>query len=72
VPDIYDCAKYDLAHNMIALGHPASLLEVHEHVKPLAQLVVPLEYGSTLQVTTHPPHSLIKLVYESALPSPPS
>lgn len=50
VPDIYDCAKYDLAHNFEALGKPQPLIDVHEHVRLLASLVVPLEYGSTLKV----------------------
>ncbi|KAL1510203.1 hypothetical protein AB1Y20_006533 [Prymnesium parvum] len=52
VPDIYDCVKFDLTHNFAALGEPAPLVAVHEHVHHLAQLVVPLEYGSTLQDMT--------------------
>lgn len=52
VPDIYDCAKYDVTHNFAVLGEPAALVEVHDHVKRLAMLVVPLEYGSTLKVMT--------------------
>ena len=78
VPDIYDCTKYDLSHNFEVLERPQPLLDLHEHVRCpaqlvvkyvtlleciqhmrhlrhvlakvrcLAQLVVPLEYGSTL------------------------
>ena len=48
VPDIYDCITYDCKHNMAALGDPPILLELLVLVRPLAQLLIPLEYGGAV------------------------
>jgi len=49
VPDIYDAVKFDLRHNHARLhGALPCLCELLRLVRPLAQLVVPLEYGSAV------------------------
>lgn len=49
IPDIYDALKFDLRHNYEALGRPAILHDAMRLARPLAQLIVPLEYGSSLE-----------------------
>ena len=49
MPDIYDAVKFDLRHNHARLhGALPCLCELLRLVRPLAQLVVPLEYGSAV------------------------
>ncbi|XP_042146437.1 inositol hexakisphosphate and diphosphoinositol-pentakisphosphate kinase isoform X6 [Ixodes scapularis] len=48
IPDVYDCIKYDLQHNQHTLqfGHAE---ELYLYAKALADVVIPQEYGLTLQ-----------------------
>ncbi|XP_065648785.1 inositol hexakisphosphate and diphosphoinositol-pentakisphosphate kinase 2 isoform X4 [Hydra vulgaris] len=45
IPDIYDCVKYDYIHN-ISLNLK-NLPELYADTKPLADIVIPQEYGIT-------------------------
>ncbi|XP_065579240.1 inositol hexakisphosphate and diphosphoinositol-pentakisphosphate kinase-like isoform X3 [Artemia franciscana] len=47
IPDIYDCAKYDIQHNFSALNLDV-LKELYTYSKYMADLVVPQEYGMTI------------------------
>ena len=50
VPDIYDCVKYDVEHNRAVLENTDAWLtctELYTHVKNLADVVIPQEYGMT-------------------------
>lgn len=47
VPDIYDCIKYDLQHNSKVLRFPDTE-ELHAITKAMADIVIPQEYGITL------------------------
>lgn len=44
IPDIFDSVRYDSRHNRIPDLLP-DLQEIHEIVKPLADVIVPQEYG---------------------------
>ncbi|EDV28949.1 uncharacterized protein TRIADDRAFT_19973, partial [Trichoplax adhaerens] len=45
IPDIYDCIKYDALHNRdLRLDN---IHDLYKAVKPLADIVIPLEYGIT-------------------------
>ncbi|CAG9783932.1 unnamed protein product [Diatraea saccharalis] len=48
VPDIYDCIKYDLQHNQHTLQFDQAE-ELYMYAKYLADIVIPQEYGSTMQ-----------------------
>nr|XP_036227094.1 inositol hexakisphosphate and diphosphoinositol-pentakisphosphate kinase isoform X15 [Bactrocera oleae]XP_036227095.1 inositol hexakisphosphate and diphosphoinositol-pentakisphosphate kinase isoform X15 [Bactrocera oleae] len=48
VPDIYDCIKYDLQHNQHTLQYDQAE-ELYIYAKYLADIVIPQEYGSTVQ-----------------------
>ncbi|RZF35061.1 hypothetical protein LSTR_LSTR009653 [Laodelphax striatellus] len=48
IPDIYDCIKYDLQHNQAALQFNQAE-ELYITAKHLADVVVPQEYGLTVQ-----------------------
>lgn len=47
VPDIYDCIKYDLQHNQHTLQFDQAE-ELYIHAKYLADIVIPQEYGLTM------------------------
>jgi hypothetical protein len=53
VPDIYDTVKHDCRHNFRKLrAHPnicELLLQIHANSKSLADIIVPLEYGVTIE-----------------------
>ena len=49
IPDIYDCIKYDYQHNQQFLHYDKSEL-FFQCAKFMADLVVPMEYGITVQV----------------------
>ncbi|KAL5500251.1 hypothetical protein EMCRGX_G011776 [Ephydatia muelleri] len=51
IPDIYDCAKYDLLHNS-QLGL-CSLTEIYRSSMYLADIVIPQEYGITVDEKLH-------------------
>lgn len=46
VPDIYDCIKYDLQHNVYTLQF-AQAEQLYAYAKALADIVIPQEYGLT-------------------------
>ncbi|XP_064471577.1 inositol hexakisphosphate and diphosphoinositol-pentakisphosphate kinase 2-like isoform X4 [Ornithodoros turicata] len=48
IPDVYDCIKYDLQHNQHTLQSPHAE-ELYLYAKALADVVIPQEYGLTLQ-----------------------
>ncbi|XP_073943698.1 inositol hexakisphosphate and diphosphoinositol-pentakisphosphate kinase isoform X2 [Choristoneura fumiferana] len=48
IPDIYDCIKYDLQHNQHALQFDLAE-ELYMYAKYLADIVIPQEYGLTMQ-----------------------
>ena len=48
IPDIYDCIKYDLQHNLYTLQFPQAE-QLYLYAKALADVVIPQEYGLTKQ-----------------------
>ncbi|XP_028032060.1 inositol hexakisphosphate and diphosphoinositol-pentakisphosphate kinase isoform X6 [Bombyx mandarina] len=48
IPDIYDCIKYDLQHNQHTLQFDCAE-ELYIYAKYLADIVIPQEYGLTMQ-----------------------
>lgn len=48
IPDIYDCIKYDLQHNQHTLQFEQAE-ELYIYAKYLADIVIPQEYGLTMQ-----------------------
>ncbi|CAF1660722.1 unnamed protein product, partial [Didymodactylos carnosus] len=48
IPDIYDCIKYDLLHNKNVLQF-AHAEDLYVCIKALADIVVPQEYGITIE-----------------------
>ncbi|XP_071053987.1 inositol hexakisphosphate and diphosphoinositol-pentakisphosphate kinase isoform X4 [Onthophagus taurus] len=48
IPDIYDCIKYDLQHNQHTLQFEQAE-ELYINAKYLADIVIPQEYGLTVQ-----------------------
>ncbi|XP_025833442.1 inositol hexakisphosphate and diphosphoinositol-pentakisphosphate kinase 2 isoform X4 [Agrilus planipennis] len=48
IPDIYDCIKYDLQHNQHTLQFEQAE-ELYLYAKYLADIVIPQEYGLTVQ-----------------------
>ncbi|XP_026724672.1 inositol hexakisphosphate and diphosphoinositol-pentakisphosphate kinase isoform X2 [Trichoplusia ni] len=48
IPDIYDCIKYDLQHNQHTLQFDLAE-ELYIYAKYLADIVIPQEYGLTMQ-----------------------
>ncbi|XP_058813048.1 inositol hexakisphosphate and diphosphoinositol-pentakisphosphate kinase isoform X3 [Topomyia yanbarensis] len=48
IPDIYDCIKYDLQHNQHTLQFDLAE-ELYIYAKYLADVVIPQEYGLTVQ-----------------------
>ncbi|KAK2178602.1 hypothetical protein NP493_538g05035 [Ridgeia piscesae] len=46
IPDIYDCIRYDLQHNMKTLRFTEAE-ELHAYAKAMADIVIPQEYGIT-------------------------
>lgn len=48
IPDIYDCIKYDLQHNQHTLQYEQAE-ELYIYAKYLADMVIPQEYGLTVQ-----------------------
>lgn len=48
IPDIYDCIKYDLQHNQHTLQYEQAE-ELYMYAKYLADIVIPQEYGLTIQ-----------------------
>ncbi|XP_055525470.1 inositol hexakisphosphate and diphosphoinositol-pentakisphosphate kinase isoform X3 [Wyeomyia smithii] len=48
IPDIYDCIKYDLQHNQHTLQFDLAE-ELYIYAKYLADIVIPQEYGLTVQ-----------------------
>ncbi|XP_039298193.1 inositol hexakisphosphate and diphosphoinositol-pentakisphosphate kinase isoform X5 [Nilaparvata lugens] len=48
IPDIYDCIKYDLQHNQHTLQFDQAE-ELYINAKHLADIVIPQEYGLTVQ-----------------------
>ncbi|XP_031768246.1 inositol hexakisphosphate and diphosphoinositol-pentakisphosphate kinase isoform X7 [Galleria mellonella] len=48
IPDIYDCIKYDLQHNQHTLQFDLAE-ELYMYAKYLADIVIPQEYGLTMQ-----------------------
>ncbi|XP_065366306.1 inositol hexakisphosphate and diphosphoinositol-pentakisphosphate kinase isoform X14 [Calliphora vicina] len=48
IPDIYDCIKYDLQHNQHTLQYDQAE-ELYIYSKYLADIVIPQEYGLTMQ-----------------------
>ncbi|KRT83754.1 Phosphatase [Oryctes borbonicus] len=48
IPDIYDCIKYDLQHNQHTLQFEQAE-ELYINAKYLADIVIPQEYGLTIQ-----------------------
>lgn len=48
IPDIYDCIKYDLQHNQHTLQYEQAE-ELYIYAKYLADIVIPQEYGLTVQ-----------------------
>ena len=51
VPDIYDCAKYDVQHNRVVLENTEAwkvAVELYINAKNLADVVIPQEYGMTI------------------------
>ncbi|XP_061396680.1 inositol hexakisphosphate and diphosphoinositol-pentakisphosphate kinase [Musca vetustissima] len=48
IPDIYDCIKYDLQHNQHTLQYDQAE-ELYIYAKYLADIVIPQEYGLTMQ-----------------------
>lgn len=48
IPDIYDCIKYDLQHNQHTLQFELAE-ELYTYAKYLADVVIPQEYGLTVQ-----------------------
>ncbi|XP_055847093.1 inositol hexakisphosphate and diphosphoinositol-pentakisphosphate kinase isoform X17 [Episyrphus balteatus] len=48
IPDIYDCIKYDLQHNQHTLQYDQAE-ELYIYAKYLADIVIPQEYGLTIQ-----------------------
>jgi len=48
IPDIFDCAVYDVIHNHELLRLPPyTLVKVYRLARPLANIIVPQEYGET-------------------------
>ncbi|XP_052802088.1 inositol hexakisphosphate and diphosphoinositol-pentakisphosphate kinase 2-like isoform X5 [Mya arenaria] len=52
IPDIYDCIKYDLQHNQKTLQF-ARAEELFRVSKALADIVIPQEYGITVEEKLH-------------------
>ncbi|XP_061176478.1 inositol hexakisphosphate and diphosphoinositol-pentakisphosphate kinase 2-like isoform X1 [Saccostrea echinata] len=52
IPDIYDCIKYDLQHNQKTIQYERAK-ELFECSKALADIVIPQEYGITLDEKLH-------------------
>ena len=51
IPDIYDCAKYDVQHNRSVLENTDAwkvAVELYINAKNLADVVIPQEYGMTI------------------------
>ena len=51
IPDIYDCAKYDVQHNRVVLENTDAwkvAVELYINAKNLADVVIPQEYGMTI------------------------
>jgi len=48
LPDIYDCVKYDILHNSQTL-QLTNLQPLYDAVKPLADFIVPQEYGMSFE-----------------------
>ena len=51
IPDIYDCAKYDVQHNRAVLENTDAwkvAVELYINAKNLADVVIPQEYGMTI------------------------
>ena len=51
IPDIYDCAKYDVQHNRAVLENTDAwkvAVELYLNAKNLADVVIPQEYGMTI------------------------
>ncbi|XP_056016009.1 inositol hexakisphosphate and diphosphoinositol-pentakisphosphate kinase 2-like isoform X4 [Ostrea edulis] len=52
IPDIYDCIKYDLQHNQKTIQYDGAK-ELFECSKALADIVIPQEYGITIDEKLH-------------------
>ena len=52
IPDIYDCIKYDLQHNQKTLQYERAS-ELFRCSKALADIVIPQEYGITVEEKLH-------------------
>ncbi|XP_076472834.1 inositol hexakisphosphate and diphosphoinositol-pentakisphosphate kinase 2-like isoform X2 [Babylonia areolata] len=52
IPDIYDCIKYDLQHNQQTLQFERAH-ELHMCSKALADIIIPQEYGITVEEKLH-------------------
>uniref|UniRef100_A0A8W8JB79 Inositol hexakisphosphate and diphosphoinositol-pentakisphosphate kinase n=1 Tax=Magallana gigas TaxID=29159 RepID=A0A8W8JB79_MAGGI len=52
IPDIYDCIKYDLQHNQKTIQYEGAK-ELFECSKALADIVIPQEYGITVDEKLH-------------------
>ncbi|KAL5019491.1 hypothetical protein ScPMuIL_002383 [Solemya velum] len=52
IPDIYDCIKYDLQHNLKTLEY-SNAEELFTCSKALADIVIPQEYGITMEEKLH-------------------
>ncbi|CAC5392738.1 PPIP5K [Mytilus coruscus] len=52
IPDIYDCIKYDLQHNQKTLQYERAT-ELFKYSKALADIVIPQEYGITVEEKLH-------------------
>ncbi|KAK3094438.1 hypothetical protein FSP39_001778, partial [Pinctada imbricata] len=57
IPDIYDCIKYDLQHNQKILQY-SSAQDLFNCSKALADIVIPQEYGITVEEKLHISQSL--------------
>nr|XP_022292488.1 inositol hexakisphosphate and diphosphoinositol-pentakisphosphate kinase 2-like isoform X5 [Crassostrea virginica] len=52
IPDIYDCIKYDLQHNQKTIQYEGAK-ELFDCSKALADIVIPQEYGITIDEKLH-------------------